>query len=94
MVESTIDLAIIGSGAAGITAGIYAARRNLKVRIFEKEAVGGQGALAIWIENYPGTKKMKGEEMMAEWASHLEEFGIEVEEANGIKSVKKVGEGF
>ena len=94
MVESTIDLAIIGSGAAGITAGIYAARRNLKVRIFEKEAVGGQGALAIWIENYPGIKKIKGEEMMGQWAAHLKEFGIEVEEANGVESIKKAGEGF
>ncbi len=94
MAGSEIDLAIIGSGAAGITAGIYAARRNLRVRIFEREALGGQSALAIWIENYPGTKKMKGAEMMEQWASHLKEFGVEIEEANGVESVKKAGQGF
>ena len=94
MPESEIDLAIIGSGAAGITAAIYAARRNLRVRIFEKEALGGQSALAIWIENYPGTKKMKGSEMMDQWAEHLKEFGVAVEEANGVESVKKAGARF
>ncbi len=90
MAESEIDLAIIGSGAAGIAAGIYAARRSLKTRIFEKEALGGQTALAIWVENYPGFKKIKGEELMQQWAEHLKEFGLEAEEANGVAEIKKI----
>ncbi len=86
-----IDLAIVGSGAAGIAAAIYAVRRNLKVRVFEKEALGGQSAQAIWIENYPGTKKMKGSGFMAQWAEHLAVFGVKVEENNGVEKIGKTG---
>jgi len=94
MVENETDLAIVGSGAAGIAAAIYAIRRNMKVRVFEKEAFGGQSALAIWIENYPGFKKIKGEELMEKWAEHLQGFGVEIEEANGVEEIKKQGNGF
>ncbi len=94
MAESSINLAIIGSGPAGITAGIYAARKNLSVRVFESAALGGQTSLAIFVENYPGTKRIRGSELMDQWAEHLKEFGVEVEEANGIKSVKKINGGF
>ena len=94
MGDESIDLAIIGSGPAGITAAIYAARKNLKVRVFEKEAFGGQTALAIWVENYPGFKKLRGEELMEKMVEHLGEFGVEVEEANGIESVKRIENGF
>ena len=94
MTESSIDLAIVGSGAAGIAAAIYAARRNLKLRIFDREALGGQTALAIWVENYPGFKKIRGEALMEKWSEHLKEFGVEVEEVNGVEKIKKAGNGF
>jgi len=71
------ELAIVGSGPAGITAGIYAARKNLKVRLFEKEGIGGQAAEAIWMENWPGDKKVKGEELMDRMADHLKDYGVE-----------------
>ncbi len=49
-----IDVAIIGAGPAGLTAGIYLGRGRLDVVIFEKALSGGQMAISDWIENFPG----------------------------------------
>lgn len=48
------DIAIIGAGPAGLTAGIYAARAGLKACVFERISAGGQLAQTHLIENYPG----------------------------------------
>lgn len=52
--EKTYDLIIVGSGPAGMTAAIYAARNNLKVMICESSAPGGQMINTSSIQNYPG----------------------------------------
>ena len=92
--NGSIDLAIIGAGPSGITAALYAKRKALKVRIFDSEALGGQTADAIWVENYPGVKKIEGFQLMKLMAEHLKEFGVEVEEAAEITGVKKSNGGF
>ena len=51
------DTIIIGAGPAGMTAAIYAARREMKTLIIGKE-IGGQIMWASEIENYPGFKKI------------------------------------
>ena len=48
------ELVIIGAGPAGLTAGIYAGRDNIKTLIIEKNFPGGQTAITDFIENYPG----------------------------------------
>ena len=50
----TIDVAVIGAGPAGLTAGIYLGRARLKAIIFEKALSGGQMVISEWIENFPG----------------------------------------
>ncbi len=85
-----IDVAVVGSGPAGITAALYAKRKALNVRIFEAEAVGGQTAEAIWVENYPGVTRLEGTKLMHRMAEHLLEFGVEVEEAAEVTGIKKI----
>ena len=72
------DVLIIGTGPAGITAGIYAKRANLKVAMFEKDTPGGQLSKYNEIENYTGTKKVAGYELATMMIDHAYDLGIEV----------------
>lgn len=69
------DLVIIGSGPAGLTAGIYAARANLKPVIIEGSAPGGQLMGTTLIENWPGNVSIMGPELMMNMRKHAEHFG-------------------
>lgn len=57
------DIIIIGGGPAGLTAGIYSLRANLKVLILEANAIGGQIASSPKVENYPGEKSISGTQL-------------------------------
>ncbi len=88
------DVMIVGGGPAGITAGIYCARANLKTIIFERECIGGQIASTPSIQNFPGFVSIKG----AEFANNLYEqavnLGVDIviEEVLDIKpgKIKKI----
>ncbi len=73
-----LDLAIIGGGPAGLTAGLYATRGGLKdVIMFEKGMPGGQITLSSEIENYPGVEEVKtGMELMESWPRQCMRFGL------------------
>lgn len=94
MDEKYVDLAVIGGGPAGLTAALYAKRKALTIRIFESEAVGGQTADAIWVENYPGVKRIRGSELMQQMALHLKQFGVEAEEAAEVTAIERKETGF
>jgi thioredoxin reductase (NADPH) len=72
------DVLIIGTGPAGITAGIYAKRANLKVAMFEKDTPGGQLSKYNEIENYTGAKKVAGYELATMMIDHAYDLDIEV----------------
>ncbi len=85
------DTIIIGAGAAGITAAIYAVRKNLKVLILTKN-IGGQAALSGDVENYPGFTMITGEELARRFREELLNFenqglwikeGVEVSDLSG-----------
>ena len=86
-----LDLAIIGGGPAGLTAGLYGSRMGLKTKIFEKLGTGGQITLSSEIENYPGVCEVKsGLELMECWPEQAKRFGCEIEN-NEVKKVYKEG---
>ena len=76
-----IDLAIIGGGPAGLSAGLYATRGGVKdVVLFEKGMPGGQITGSSEIENYPGVKEIKsGLDFMEPWQEQCFRFGLKHE---------------
>ena len=73
------DVIIIGGGPAGITAGIYCQRANLKTIIFEKETIGGQISSSPLVENFPGCKSISGAKLANNFYEQAEELGIPIE---------------
>ena len=61
--ETIYDLIIIGSGSAGLSAGLYAGRAMLNTLIIEKKQVGGQIVNTAEVVNYPGVRKTSGPEL-------------------------------
>lgn len=71
------DVVIVGTGPAGLAAGLYTARRNLKTLIIG-ELLGGQMSYAVVIENYPGFDKISGMELAEKMKKQAEKFGCEI----------------
>ncbi|MBV8695368.1 MAG: thioredoxin-disulfide reductase [Chloroflexi bacterium] len=75
----TYGVIVIGSGPAGYTAAIYAARSNLSVLMFQGYHVGGQLMLTSEVENYPGYEEgILGPEMMDKFEQQARRFGTEM----------------
>lgn len=75
--QERFDLIIIGAGPAGMTAGVYAARKKLKTLILTKD-IGGQAAWSSDVENYLGFTMVTGADLVAKFERHLEEFKDDV----------------
>lgn len=87
------DLIIIGGGPAGITAGIYAARKKLNTLIITKEW-GGQIIKASDIQNWPGEKSISGPDLMKKMVEHLKGFEIEIKEDREVINLEKKDDNF
>ena len=71
-------LLILGSGPAGYTAAVYAARANLKPTLVTGLQQGGQLMTTTDVENWPGDKAVQGPDLMARLAEHAEHFKTEM----------------
>lgn len=87
------DIAIIGTGPAGISAAITATIRNKKIILFGSRELSDKIRKAHLIQNYPGFPECSGEDLCNAFAAHLEKMGIEIAEEK-INAVYPMGETF
>lgn len=84
--ENLYDVVIIGSGVAGLTAGMQAARAQLKTLVIEGPRAGGSLATVPKITNWPGETAISGYQLMQKLHNHAEHFGCAFLEET-VKSV-------
>ncbi len=84
--DKIYDIAIIGGGPSGITAGIYAKRAGLDVIILEKAVPGGVISSSFEVENYPGFELIAGMELATKMYEHVTKMGVafEFDEVNKV----------
>jgi len=86
------DLIIVGGGAAGLTAGIYASRAKLSVVILNEGAVGGQMVLTEEVANYPGVETTKGYMLANTMKTQAKSFGCKIKSNVKITEYELEGE--
>jgi thioredoxin reductase (NADPH) len=88
----TYEAIIIGAGAAGLSAGIYAARSGLTVAIIEEKLSGGTTADAPNVENYPGFSQITGAELAEKMTNHCRKTGVIFHELETVTALNLQGE--
>ncbi len=80
------DLIIVGAGPAGITAGIYAARKGLDLLIVTDD-VGGQTLWSADVENYTGYQLVRGIDLVDKFEQHLKQFDVAVVKNKPVRRI-------
>ena len=86
------DLIVVGSGPAGLTAALYAAREGLDTLVVERGGVGGQAGVTERLDNFPGFPEgVTGAEFAERLRAQAERFGVEILSAQEVSSVSHDG---
>ena len=85
------DVIVVGGGAAGMTAALYALRNGKRAIVIEKNGFGGQITHSPKVENFPGTLQMSGNEFAEKMLDQILAQGAEIEFEN-VVSVEDLGD--
>lgn len=86
------DLIVVGSGPAGLTAALYAAREGIDTLVIERAGVGGQAGVTERLDNFPGFPEgVSGDEFADRLQRQAERFGVEVLAAQEVVSITSDG---
>lgn len=87
------DLIVVGSGPAGLTAALYAAREGIETLVIERGGVGGQAGITERLDNFPGFPEgVSGAEFADRLRRQAERFGVEILSAQEVASVAADGD--
>jgi thioredoxin reductase (NADPH) len=87
------DLIVVGSGPAGLTAALYAAREGIETLVIERAGVGGQAGVTELLDNFPGFPEgISGAEFADRLRAQAERFGVEILQAQDVVSITEDGE--
>jgi len=92
LAKEFFDIVIIGGGVAGFAAAMYAGRFNMKTAVVA-ENWGGTIVLTDTVENYPGFKKLSGQELADKIKAHALEYGVKLVQER-VTAVERCGESY
>ncbi len=82
------DLIVVGSGPAGLTAALYAAREGIDTLVIERAGIGGQAGITERLDNFPGFPEgITGAEFAGRLRQQSERFGVEILSAQEVTSI-------
>lgn len=87
------DTIIVGASAAGMSAAVYVARRNLNFTVLTKD-IGGEMLISGEIGNWPGEKSTNGVELTEKFKEQMKHYKVDIQESMDVTSVKKEGKMF
>jgi thioredoxin reductase (NADPH) len=82
------DLTIVGSGPAGLTAALYAAREGIETLVIERAGIGGQAGVTERLDNFPGFPEgVSGADFADRLRRQAERFGVEILQAQAVVAI-------